>query len=105
MKKKNKHPSPKEYRIEYKINGDLGEYTQYYNVYHSSEALDFLAHTFRRGHIEGEELRVVAIEEYNRYANQWEDRTLKATEHAESPEISLSPAHGVFLIRNQEAQI
>ena len=101
IKKKKKHTSPMEYRISYRINGDLGECTQYYNVYHSSEALDFLAHTFRRGHIEGEELRVVAVEEYNKYSDKWEDRTLKASAHDEAPEVSLSPVHEVFLIKKE----
>ena len=89
-----------EYRVRYNINGAIGESVQYYNVYHSSEALDFLAHTFRRGHIEGKQLKVLAVEEYNKYSNKWENRTLKASEHAESSEITLKEDE-VFLVKNQ----
>ena len=86
-----------EYRIQYVINGALGESIQYYNVYHSSEALDFLAHTYRQGHIHGGELKVIAVEEYNRFSNKWLNRTAKAAEHAEAPEVSVSETGIVFL--------
>ena len=97
MEKKQKHTSPMEYRIQYLIKGAVGESTQYYNVYHSSEALDFLAHTYRRGHIHGEELKVLAVEEYNRFSDIWENRTDKASEHAVSPEVSVSDSGDVYL--------
>jgi len=88
MKKKNKHPSPREYRVRYTINESLAESIQYYNVNHSSEALDFLSHTFRRGHIHGKELYITAVEEYNRFSDIWEDRTLKAVEYCSAPEVT-----------------
>ena len=86
-----------EYRIHYVIGGAIEESIQYYNVYHSSEALEFLAHTYRRGHIHGGELKVVSVEEYNRFTRLWEDRTIKASEHAEAPEIKISDTGAVFL--------
>tara|TARA_Y100000593_G_C4303464_1_gene334533 strand:- start:542 stop:853 length:312 start_codon:yes stop_codon:yes gene_type:complete len=87
MKKKKLHTSPMEYRVRYKINGSLSESTQYYNVFHSSEALDFLAHTYRSGHIHGGELKILAVEEYDRFRYAWDDRTEKAMEHADAPEM------------------
>jgi predicted nucleotidyltransferase len=101
MRKKKTHPSPKEYRVEYKINGAQNSSMQYYNVFHSSEALDFLAHTYRRGHIHGGELKVIAVEEYNRFSNRWLNRTAKAAEHAEAPEVSVSDTGIVFLKPSQ----
>ena len=101
MKKKNQHPTPREYRVKYKINESLGENTQYYNVFHSSEALDFLAHTFRREHIEGDKLTIVSIEEHDRFRNTWDSRIEKAIEFAESPEISTKNDE-IFLIRNKQ---
>ena len=89
MKKKKLHRRPMQYRIRYCINGSLNESIQYYNVFHSSEALDFLAHTYRRGHIHGGALRILAVEEHQPFQDAWEDRTAKAYEHASSPEISL----------------
>ena len=80
--KKKKHRSPMEYRIRYIVNGAVAESVQYYNVFHSSEALEFLNHTFEAGHIHGKELKIVAVEEYNKYALKWEDRTAKAVAHS-----------------------
>ena len=79
-----------EYRIRYKIDGDPEESVQYYNVYHSSEALDFLSHTFRRGHIDGKQLKIIAVEEYNRFSDKWEPRLDKALQYAEIPEMQAS---------------
>ena len=87
--KKKVHPRPEEYRIIYRINGSVSESTQYYSVYHSSEALDFLAHTLRRGHIHGDSLLILAIEEYNRFSDKWTDRMTKAMEHTEAQEVTL----------------
>ena len=77
-----------EYRVIYKVNASINESTQYYNVFHSSEALDFLAHTLRSGHIHGKNLRILKVEEFNTYRREWEDRTLKAIEHCKAPELS-----------------
>ena len=96
MKKKT-HAAPMEYRIKYTINGALEESIQYYNVYHSSEALDFLAHTYRRGHIHGGDLSIVSVEEYNRFSSKWEDRTTTAADHSNSPEIITGSSGKVFL--------
>lgn len=101
MKKKNQHPTPREYRVKYKINGSLEQNIQYYNVFHSSEALDFLAHTFRRENIEGDKLTIIAIEEYDRFRNAWDGRLEKAVQFAESPEI-LAKNDEVFLIRDKQ---
>ena len=79
---KKKHTSPMEYRVGYKLNGSVSESVQYYNVFHSSEALEFLNHTFETGHIHGNDLKIIAVEEYNKYSDKWESRTEKALSHA-----------------------
>ena len=76
-----------EYRVRYIINSSKHSSTQYYNVFHSSEALDFLAHTFRRGHIEGKELRIIAVEEFDRFSQKWINRIKLAVEHTRAAEI------------------
>ena len=85
--KKNKHESPAHYRIRYCINGSAEDSVQYYSVYHSSEALEFLAHTYRRGHIHGGALKIKGVEEHNRFNGKWENRTVLAMAHAEIPEM------------------
>tara|TARA_R100000808_G_scaffold24269_1_gene55496 strand:+ start:21803 stop:22117 length:315 start_codon:yes stop_codon:yes gene_type:complete len=87
MKKKQLHKAPMEYRVCYRITGAVESSTQYYNVYHSSEALDFLAHTFRKGHIHGHSLTILAVEEWNRFSRTWEDRTSVAALHCEAEEL------------------
>ena len=87
MKKKKVHVSPMEYRICYIINDSVSESVQYYNVYHSSEAIDFLAHTLRSGHVHGGDLLIIKVEEFDRFGNKWVDRTEKAIEYASSTEI------------------
>ena len=83
MKKKIKvHTAPAEYRIKYKINAAEFMEVNFYSVYHSSEAVDCLAHSYSRGHIVGEHITIVAVEEYNGYSRKWEDRTEKALEHS-----------------------
>jgi hypothetical protein len=96
MKKKS-HISPMEYRVEYRVDDSARKSTQYYNVYHSSEALEFFAHTFRKGHVHGERIYILKVEEYNRYGDKWEDRTDKAIEHAEILEMFPSEEGNPFL--------
>ena len=79
-----------EYRVKYTINGAAHSSTQYYNVFHSSEALEFLAHTWRKGSVHGGDLNILAVEEYNRYNQRWEDRLAFALEYASIPEMVVS---------------
>ena len=81
------HTSPTEYRIKYKINDSVDESTQYYNVFHSSEALDFLAHTLRSGHIHGSTLTILDVEEWCRFRQGWINRIEPAVKYASAPEI------------------
>lgn len=81
------HNTPTEYRISYRITGSVEASTQYYSVFHSSEALEFLAHTFRKGHIHGESLTILAVEEWERFKRVWEDRTPFAALHCEAEEL------------------
>jgi len=76
-----------EYRIRWKGVNSVEESVQHYSVFHSSEALDFLAHTFRSGHIHANSLRVLAVEEWCRFRNIWIDRIEPAVKFATSEEI------------------
>jgi hypothetical protein len=95
-KKKNKHTSPMEYRVKYRVNGFGEENISYYSVFHSSEALEFLSHTHKRGHVEGETITVYAVEEHNRYSQKWEDRTEKALEHAKIPGLTIVSGEAIL---------
>jgi hypothetical protein len=95
-KKKNKHPSPMEYRVKYRVNGSKEENIAYYSVFHSSEAVEFLAHTYRRGHILGDSLTIYKVEEHNRYSQKWQDRTEKALDHATVPELNIIGAEATL---------
>ena len=81
------HRAPMEYRVCYRIAGSVETSVQYYSVFHSSEALDFLAHTFRKGHIHGDSLTILAVEEWNRFMSSWEERTAFAALHCEAAEL------------------
>lgn len=82
MKKKNRHSSPANYRIRFQASGFAERSTQYYSVYHSSEALDDIIHTFENGKIHASKITIYKIEEWNRFTKEWADRTDKAIEHA-----------------------
>ena len=103
------HKAPMEYRVRYFISGAMTESVQYYSVYHSSEALDFLAHTYRRGHIhslsENFYINIVAVEEYCRFRDRWTDRTSKAVEFSESAEIVQNADGAVFLKTAKNADL
>ena len=113
MTKKNTHPVPRQYRVQYRsvsfpyreegrpiAHNPLRQVEvtqsresqveqQYYSVFHSSEALDYLVHTFKKGNIHNAQcLEILSVEELNRYSNKWEVRTAKALEYCEAPELS-----------------
>jgi len=97
------HSSPTEYRIIWKGVNSIGENVQHYSVFHSSEALDFLAHTFRGGHIHAEKIKVIAVEEWCRFRRIWIDRMEPAVTYAESPELGdLILVDAVFETEKQE---
>tara|TARA_Y100000310_G_C20517704_1_gene732038 strand:+ start:78 stop:383 length:306 start_codon:yes stop_codon:yes gene_type:complete len=83
VKKKNRHSNPANYRIRFQAGGFTEKSTQYYSVYHSSEALDDIIHTFDHGKIHANKITIYKIEEWNRFTKKWIDRTDKAIEHAE----------------------
>ena len=88
--KANKHISPMEYRIIWKGKGSVEDSAQHYNVRHSSEALDSLAHTLRSGHIHSNIIKVSAVEEWCRFRKIWIDRMKPALLHVSAPEIGSS---------------
>ena len=82
----NKHDSPESYRVVYRIGNWVTRSKRYYVAYHSSEALQDIYHTFMSGRVRGKKITISKIEEFNPYANRWEDRMEKALEHAEDLE-------------------
>jgi hypothetical protein len=85
--KASKHISPMQYRVVWTGEHSVEESVQHYSVYHSSEALDFLAHTLRKGHIHSKVVKVKAVEEWCRFTQTWTNRTEVAFLHASAPEI------------------
>ena len=61
---------------------------QYYNVYHSSEALEDIYHTFHKGKIHAKKISIYAIEEYNRFTKKWTEQMNKAVEHADLKNVT-----------------
>jgi len=80
-KKKTKHKSPEQYRIIWSARDSVSDSTQYYSVYHSSEALADIYHTFARGKIHAKEIVISSIEEYGRFTDTWSDRMQICLEH------------------------
>lgn len=81
MKKKIKHERPEQYRIIWSAGDSVTNSTQYYSVYHSSEALADIYHTFAKGKIHAKEIVIFSIEEYCKFTNAWEDRKTVCLEH------------------------
>ena len=81
MKKKTKHKSPEQYRIIWSAGDSVTNSTQYYSVYHSSEALADIYHTFAKGKIHAKEVVIMSIEEHCRFTDTWEDRKGVCLEH------------------------
>ena len=80
---KNKHTTPRQYRIIYRAGLSVMKSKQYYNVFHSSEALEDIYHTFHKGKIHAKKITIHKIEEHNRFTDKWECRMEKALEHVE----------------------
>jgi hypothetical protein len=84
MKKKKKHLAPMQYRIKYRAGSWAVKSTRYYNVLHSSEALEDIYHTFHSGKIHAKKITIYKIEEYNRFTDKWINRTEEALENIEN---------------------
>ena len=78
--KKNKHSNPMEYRIIYRAGMSIMRSKQYYNVFHSSEALADIYHTFHAGKIHSKSITIYKIQEWDRFNEKWVDRLEKAIE-------------------------
>ena len=98
--KKNKHPSPREYRIVYRAGNSLMKSEQYYNVFHSSEALEDIYHTFHKGKIHAKKITIHKIEERNRFTNKWEPRMDKALGHS-GDEVDYTLEHNKVILRRK----
>lgn len=85
-----KHKSPMEYRVIYVVNGSAVPSENYYNVFHSSEALVDLLHTLGKGSIHGDQITIVSVDEFCPYSEKWMDRTEKALEYTETKHLSLN---------------
>ena len=98
MKKKNKHPSPREYRILYRAGNSIMKSIQHYNVFHSSEALGDIYHTFHTGKIHSKKITIYKVQERNRFTDEWEDRLEAAVKNFnydkhDHGEINLTLSH------------
>jgi hypothetical protein len=80
-KKKQKHVSPQQYRITWSAADSVTDSSQYYSVYHSSEALADIYHTFAKGKIHAKTIVISGVEEHNRFSDKWEDRMQICLEH------------------------
>ena len=81
MKKKTKHKSPEQYRVIWSAGDSVTNSSQYYSVFHSSEALADIYHTFANRKIHAKEITIYLIEEYCRFTDKWEDRKGICLEH------------------------
>ena len=79
--KKKIHKSPEQYRIIWSAGDSVTDSTQYYLVYHSSEALADIYHTFAKGKIHAKEIVISSIEEYCKFKDEWSDRKSICLEH------------------------
>ncbi|MAF24462.1 hypothetical protein CL634_02650 [bacterium] len=100
MKKKNKHPAPRQYRIIYRAGTSVMKSKQYYSVFHSSEALEDIYHTFHAGKIHAKSITIYKVQEHNRFNGQWEDRMDKALENAEGVS-GIILDHGKIVLRKK----
>lgn len=102
MKKKNRHPRPMSYRIVYNSGLSVGKSKQYYNVYHSSEALEDINHTLQRGKIHASKITIHKIEEWCRFTEKWMDRMDKAIEHVTINARMLVQDNKIILYKNKK---
>ena len=84
MKKKNKHERPETYRIILRCGSWATKTERYYTVYHSSEALEDIYHTFHSGKIHSKKITILDIQEYVKYSNTWVSRMDKALDNIEN---------------------
>tara|TARA_B100002019_G_C20781559_1_gene362368 strand:- start:79 stop:387 length:309 start_codon:yes stop_codon:yes gene_type:complete len=70
----NKHEMPEMYRVVFRAGNWLTKSKRYYMAFHSTEAFDDIYHSIMNGHVHAKHITVYKIEEYNRYASNWEDR-------------------------------
>jgi len=97
--KASKHNFPMEYRITWIGSNSAESSTSYYNVFHSSEALDFLAYTFRTKHIHTKAIKILAVEEWCRFSKNWIDRMEPAVKFCKAEELGNS-----ILVPSQQSE-
>ena len=88
MKKVEKHERPEVYRITLRCGSWVTKTVRYYTVYHSSEALEDVYHTFHAGKIHSKKITITDIEEYVKYSNMWVSRLSEALDNVESIDIN-----------------
>jgi hypothetical protein len=99
-KKMNKHPRPEIYRISFKCGSWVMKSERFYNVFHSSEALEDIAHSFYTGAIHCNKITISDIEEYITYSNSWVSRMDKALENLETVDVdTLTVQPGKIIIK------
>ncbi len=95
-----KHPQPMQYKVEYVLNNSILASTNYYSVFHSSEALIDLLYHLNKKKIQGKNINILSIEEFCPYSDKWTDRTEKAIEGTELDKKILS---GSSILYNNNA--
>ena len=85
-----KHKAPMQYSVTYTVDGSATPNCNYYNVFHSSEALTDLLHTLNKGSIDGSQITIVSVEEFCPYNNKWLDRTEKALSNTDTTKLSVN---------------
>lgn len=83
---KSKHERPEVYRIIFRAGRRVTKDERYYNVFHSSEALEDIYHTFQSGRIHSTQITIYRIQEHNRFTDKWENRMDAALEHLDIEE-------------------
>ena len=77
-----------EYRIIYRAGRSIMRSKQYYNVFHSSEALADIYHTFHAGKIHSKSITIYKIQEWDRFTGKWVDRLDKVIEYVRSTVVT-----------------
>ena len=101
MKKKKRHPRPMSYRIVYTSGSSVEKSEQYYNVYHSSEALMDINYTLQQGKIHSNKITIHSVDEWCRFSKEWITRIEKAIEHAEIDTRMLTQTNKIILYKQK----
>ena len=92
---KEKHKAPMQYRVVYIINGSAMPSSNYYNVFHSSEALIDLLHTLSKNKFV-KQITIISVDEFCPYRNKWIDRMEEALANTDKKHFELNSQNLTF---------